>query len=111
MIQHAEGSGLARIYQAAGDLIVYGGEEPYRWALWPAPAPPPATGEARAQPSELLRASHALVAFTGRHDLLAELADWRDAGTGQDVAVRLIHGPGGQGKTRLAGHVAHLWRQ
>ncbi|MEV5742811.1 tetratricopeptide repeat protein [Microbispora rosea] len=111
MIQHAEGSGLARIYQAAGDLIVYGGEEPYRWALWPAPAPPPATGEARAQPSELLRASHALVAFTGRHDLLAELADWRDAGTGQDVAVRLIHGPGGQGKTRLAGHVAHLWRR
>ncbi|MBD3139910.1 tetratricopeptide repeat protein [Microbispora bryophytorum] len=111
MIQHAEGSGLARIYQAAGDLILYGGEEPYRWALWPAPAPPPATGEARAQPSELLRASHALVAFTGRHDLLAELADWRDAGTGQDVAVRLIHGPGGQGKTRLAGHVAHLWRQ
>ncbi|MFI7040883.1 tetratricopeptide repeat protein [Microbispora rosea] len=111
MIQHAEGSGLARIYQAAGDLIVYGGEEPYRWALWPAPAPPPATGEARAQPSELLRASHALVAFTGRQDLLAELADWRDAGTGQDVAVRLIHGPGGQGKTRLAGHVAHLWRQ
>ncbi|WP_182902267.1 tetratricopeptide repeat protein [Microbispora sp. H10830] len=111
MIQHAEGAGLARIYQAAGDLIVYGGEEPYRWALWPAPAPPATAGEARAQPSELLRASRALIAFTGRRDLLAELASWRDAGTGQDVAVRLIHGPGGQGKTRLAGQVAHLWGQ
>ncbi|MEN3539803.1 tetratricopeptide repeat protein [Microbispora sp. ZYX-F-249] len=111
VIQHAEGSGLARIYQAAGDLIVYGGEEPYRWALWPAPAPPPTAGQARAQPSELLRATHALVTFTGRRELLAELADWRDTGTRQDVAVRLIHGPGGQGKTRLAGHVAHLWRR
>ncbi|WP_182884717.1 tetratricopeptide repeat protein [Microbispora sp. H10885] len=111
MIQQAQAAGLARIYQAAGDLIVYGGEEPYRWALWPAPASPPTTGEARAQPSELLRASHALVAFTGRHDLLEELTSWRDTATGQNVAVHLIHGPGGQGKTRLAGHVAGLWRQ
>ncbi|XVQ89269.1 ATP-binding protein [Microbispora siamensis] len=110
VIQHAEGAGLARIYQAAGDLIVYGGEEPYRWALWPTLAPP-TTGEARAQPSELLRASHALIAFTGRRNLLAELASWRDANTRQNVAVHLIHGPGGQGKTRLAGHVAHLWRR
>ncbi|MGW5265273.1 tetratricopeptide repeat protein, partial [Microbispora sp. NPDC004025] len=66
-------------------------------------------GEARAQPSELLRACHGLIAFTGRRGLLAELADWRDAPTGQKVAVRLIHGPGGQGKSRLAGHVAQLW--
>ncbi|MGW5263595.1 tetratricopeptide repeat protein [Microbispora sp. NPDC004025] len=64
-------------------------------------------GEARAQPSELLRACHGLIAFTGRGGLLAELADWRDAR--QKVAVRLIHGPGGQGKSRLAGHVAQLW--
>ncbi|TLP64098.1 tetratricopeptide repeat protein [Microbispora triticiradicis] len=111
VIQQAQAAGLARICQAAGDLIVYGGEEPYRWARWPAPASPPTTGEARAQPSELLRASHALVAFTGRHDLLDELTSWRDTATGQNVAVHLIHGPGGQGKTRLAGHVAGLWRQ
>ncbi|MEU1389268.1 MULTISPECIES: tetratricopeptide repeat protein [unclassified Nonomuraea] len=111
VIQQAHGAGLARIYQAAGDLIVYGGAEPYRWALWPAPEPPPAAAKARAQPSELLRASHALVDFTGRGALLAELARWRDADPRQDVAVRLIHGPGGQGKTRLAGHVAQRWRQ
>ncbi|YCK37091.1 hypothetical protein ACNF49_24465 [Actinomadura sp. ATCC 39365] len=111
VIQEAHGAGLARIYQAAGDLIVYGGAEPYRWAVRPAPEPPPAGAEARAQPSELLRASHALVGFTGRQALLAELARWRDADPRQDVAVRLIHGPGGQGKTRLAGHVAQRWRR
>lgn len=118
MFQHAEGGGLARIYQAAGDLIVYRGTEPYRWAVWPEPAVPPTVDQARRQPSELLRAANALVGFTGRHSLLAELARWRDAEqteqagrSGRDVAVRLIHGPGGQGKTRLAGQVARLWRQ
>lgn len=111
VIQHAQGAGLARIYQAAGDLIVYGDAEPYRWAPWPAPALPPTGAQARAQPSELLRASHAHIDFTGREVLLAELERWGDANGRQEVAVRLIHGPGGQGKSRLAGHVAQRWRQ
>ncbi|MFF0312998.1 tetratricopeptide repeat protein [Streptosporangium sp. NPDC004379] len=104
MTQHARATGLAGIVQAAGDVIVYGGEEPYRWAPWPAPAAP----EARAQPSELLRAANALVGFTGRDALLARLRQWRDGDA--TLAVHLIHGAGGQGKTRLAHRVARLWQ-
>ncbi|WP_214416410.1 tetratricopeptide repeat protein [Sphaerisporangium fuscum] len=104
MTQHARATGLASIVQAAGDVIVYGGEEPYRWASWPAPAVP----EARAQPSELLRAANALVGFTGRDALIAWLREWRDGDA--TLAVHLIHGVGGQGKTRLAHRVARLWQ-
>ncbi|MET8383539.1 tetratricopeptide repeat protein [Streptosporangium canum] len=117
--QHAHATGLAQIFQAAGDMIVYEGGEPYRWALWPAPEAPAARAEsgttlAWRQPSELLRAASAVVGFTGRTALLEELRAWRDGAgpgtTGRDgVAVELIHGPGGQGKTRLAGRLADLW--
>ncbi|MFI6928437.1 hypothetical protein ACIBIZ_51535 [Nonomuraea spiralis] len=57
-----------------------------------------------AQPSHLLNARHAIVDFTGRDDEVGELTAWRDSGDGR--AVRWLHAPGGQGKTRLAGHVA-----
>ncbi|GII76230.1 hypothetical protein Sru01_12120 [Sphaerisporangium rufum] len=109
MTQRARATGLASIVQAAGDLIIYGGTEPYRWARWPSPPAPPAMGGARAQPSELLRAANALIGFTGRDALLARLREWRDADAA--LAVQLIHGPGGQGKTRLAGQVAALWQR
>ncbi|MEU8365330.1 hypothetical protein AB0C27_55880 [Nonomuraea sp. NPDC048882] len=109
--QRADASGFARIYQTAGDMVVYEGEEPYRLAAWPAPAAPPLTREARIQPSVLLRAANAVIDFTGRQATLAELRDWRDGDAQEGVAVHLIHGPGGQGKTRLAGHVAELWRR
>jgi hypothetical protein len=61
----------------------------------------------RRQPSRLLAARHEVVDFTGRETELAELAGWRDA---PDLAsaVRLVHGPGGQGKTRLAAQFAGL---
>ncbi|KAB1978605.1 tetratricopeptide repeat protein [Streptomyces triticiradicis] len=67
-------------------------------------------GEERAlgQPSRLLRAAHQVVPFTGRHADLAQLADWRDMD--RKAAVRLVSGPGGQGKTRLATHFADLTR-
>ncbi|MFC7614423.1 hypothetical protein ACFQV2_13715 [Actinokineospora soli] len=52
------------------------------------------------QPSRLLDARGQVVPFTGREAELEHLREWRD----QDarLAVRLLHGPGGQGKTRLA---------
>jgi tetratricopeptide (TPR) repeat protein len=55
--------------------------------------------------SQLLAARHQVVAFDPRRDSdLATLAAWRDqAGPTQ---VRLLHGPGGQGKTRLAAEFA-----
>ncbi|MEV0900430.1 tetratricopeptide repeat protein [Actinoplanes sp. NPDC049802] len=69
-------------------------------------------GQARAQPSRLLLARHQIVPFTGRQHTLKALADWSHAA--EPVAARLIHATGGQGKTRLAGHVgataaAHGW--
>ncbi|GGQ08998.1 P-loop NTPase [Streptosporangium pseudovulgare] len=54
-------------------------------------------------PSWLLRADQEIVRFRGREDLLRDLVDWVD---GSGFAARLLHGPGGQGKTRLAKELA-----
>ncbi|MFJ9901002.1 tetratricopeptide repeat protein, partial [Streptomyces sp. NPDC091280] len=62
------------------------------------------------QPSRLLRAVHQVVPFTGRRHDLDELARWRDDPDSR-LAVRLVHGPGGQGKTRLAARFADLSRE
>lgn len=62
------------------------------------------------QPSRLLRAAHQVVPFTGRDHDLDTLARWRDD-PAETLSVRLVHGPGGQGKTRLAGHFAGLSRK
>ncbi|SDS59544.1 Tetratricopeptide repeat-containing protein [Streptomyces sp. TLI_053] len=56
-------------------------------------------------PAALLQARHQIVPFHGRHDLLAELTAWCRLG---GFGAWLLHGPGGQGKTRLAHHLAHL---
>lgn len=57
------------------------------------------------QPSRLLNARYEVVAFTGRQRELAKLADWRD-GTDARLALTWLHGPGGQGKSRLAAQFA-----
>ncbi|MFE9426353.1 tetratricopeptide repeat protein [Kitasatospora sp. NPDC006697] len=55
-------------------------------------------------PTALLRPEREAVGFHGRDELLAELLDWcREDG----VAALLVHGPGGQGKTRLVRELAH----
>jgi hypothetical protein len=75
------------------------------------PVAPPAVRSRRLaeQPSRLLRATHQVVPFTGRHTDLRTLAAWRDDPS-ERLAVRLVHGPGGQGKTRLAAHFVELTR-
>ncbi|MFI6582822.1 tetratricopeptide repeat protein [Embleya sp. NPDC050493] len=76
----------------------------YRVDAFPAERRAPTVAQARAQPARLLQARYALVDFTGRHTELERLAGWRD---GPGVAsVLLLHGPGGQGKTRLAARFA-----
>ena len=52
----------------------------------------------------MLNARRAVVPFTGRDVELAQLRQWRDSGP--RLAVRWLHGPGGQGKTRLAAQFA-----
>ena len=58
----------------------------------------------RAQPSRMLDARAEVVDFTGRDAELTELTAWRDQAP--KLAVRWLHGPGGQGKTRLAARLA-----
>ncbi|WP_224277532.1 tetratricopeptide repeat protein [Streptomyces sp. LS1784] len=67
-------------------------------AQFPARRPRPAT------PAALLEAGRQTVPFYGREDLIADLQTWcQRVGFG----AWLLHGPGGQGKTRLAHHLTH----
>ncbi|ROO60050.1 hypothetical protein EDC02_1904 [Micromonospora sp. Llam0] len=100
---HGEASGHGQVFQAAGDqhISIYEQRLAYRVEQWQPPQPPdPRT--LVDQPSMLLAANNQVVPFTALRDRdRAELAAWRDD-PARGVAVRLLHGPGGQGKTRLA---------
>ncbi|MFD3622618.1 tetratricopeptide repeat protein [Streptomyces sp. NPDC058676] len=101
---------LAGDYGTQHVQFVYQWKPAYRIENFPATPRPVSARMLAEQPSRLLRAVHQVVPFTGRHDDLDELSRWRDDPAPQ-VAVRLVHGPGGQGKTRLAAHFAELSRQ
>ncbi len=58
----------------------------------------------RAQPSRMLDSRAEVVDFTGRDAELRELIAWRKSKP--QFSVRLLHGEGGQGKTRLAARLA-----
>ena len=51
-------------------------------------------------PAALLRADFRVVPFFGRNTELSHIDEWRDQGS--DLAVALVTGVGGRGKTRLA---------
>ncbi|MFF2618318.1 tetratricopeptide repeat protein [Kitasatospora sp. NPDC058046] len=55
-------------------------------------------------PGALLEAGRQTVPFHGREDLIADLQSWC---RGDGFGTWLLHGPGGQGKTRLAHHLTH----
>ncbi|MDG4809501.1 hypothetical protein O7634_22365 [Micromonospora sp. WMMD1120] len=62
--------------------------------------------------AELLDARHRVVEFFGRDDERRALLEWLTVEDDRpDRAVRLIHAPGGQGKTRLADQFAETARQ
>ncbi|MGO1025697.1 tetratricopeptide repeat protein [Streptomyces rubiginosohelvolus] len=66
---------------------------------------PAGRGAALGSPAALLQAGRQTVPFHGRKDLLAGLL----TGCGQNgFGAWLLYGPGGQGKTRLAHHLAAL---
>ncbi|MFE6835113.1 hypothetical protein ACFVFI_09810 [Streptomyces sp. NPDC057705] len=66
----------------------------------------PAQGHGRStsllSPAALLEARHQTVPFHGRDNLISELKKWTTLG---GFGAWLLHGPGGQGKTRLAHHL------
>lgn len=86
------------------DIHVFGDGSPvYLLQNWrPAPAPDPEW--LRELPSRMLNSRCQVVPFTGREAELADLRAWR--GQGPRFAVRWMHAPGGQGKTRLAARFA-----
>jgi tetratricopeptide (TPR) repeat protein len=92
-------------YGAVGaDIHVFSNGLPlYLLVNW-RPEATPSPGWLRELPSRMLNARRAVVPFTGRANELAELREWRDGGP--RLAVRWMHGPGGQGKSRLAAQFA-----
>ncbi|WP_051969485.1 tetratricopeptide repeat protein [Kitasatospora azatica] len=96
--------------QGGGTINVYQWRPGYRIEDFPQQPRPVKYGELAGQPSQLLTSWHQVVTFTGRQDDLDSLTRWRDDPTGPVMTVRLLHGPGGQGKTRLAAHFAELSR-
>ncbi|WP_155385639.1 tetratricopeptide repeat protein [Catellatospora paridis] len=86
------------------DLHVFADRGPVYLLLGHRPAPTPDTAWLLAQPSRLLDARYAVVDFTGRGAEMAQLLAWRETGT--RLTARWLHGPGGQGKTRLANEFA-----
>ncbi|MBO4161429.1 ATP-binding protein [Micromonospora sp. MMS20-R2-23] len=87
-----------------GDVTVSLDQPPYQVTTADDAPVPLSAARARAQPSRLLLARHQIVPFTGRERTLDRLAEW--VGGDEPVAVLLVHGAGGQGKTRLAAHVS-----
>ncbi|MDX2680414.1 tetratricopeptide repeat protein [Streptomyces sp. NY05-11A] len=86
------------------DIHVFGDGVPlYVLENW---RPPPASDPEwlRELPSRMLNARFAVVDFTGRTAELADLRDW--CSRGPRLAARWLHGPGGQGKSRLAAEFA-----
>src|SRR6266545_1436306 len=69
----------------------------------------PSVSQARQQPSRLLHPRYELVRFVGRTEELNRLAAWRDSI--EATSVLLVHGPGGQGKSRLAMQFARASQQ
>lgn len=80
----------------------------YGVEAFPAERPAIPAAYVREQPARLLDARYALVDFTGRRGELTRLAAWRDEA--DRVSALLVHGPGGQGKSRLAAQFARLSR-
>ena len=95
---------LFQIENVGGDVRILLGRPLYRLEQLTAGGIDLSVEEARTQPSRLLLARYEVVSFTGRGNFLHRLSDWLEEAV--PVSVRMIHGTGGQGKTRLAVHFA-----
>ncbi|WP_157744912.1 tetratricopeptide repeat protein [Micromonospora coxensis] len=104
VVQHVTATaGFA--YGAVGaDVHVHGDGTPLYLLHEEQPRPRGRDADLRQLPSRMLDAQAQVVPFTGRARELAALRRWRD--DGPRLGVRLLHGAGGQGKSRLAARLA-----
>ena len=87
-----------------GNVTITTERPPYRAEPFPTWADPVPAVQARARPGQLLLARHQVVPFVGRDADLHRIAAWM--ATPAALSAWLVHAAGGQGKTRLAAHVA-----
>ncbi|WP_306324387.1 tetratricopeptide repeat-containing S1 family peptidase [Streptomyces venezuelae] len=86
-------------------IIEHTGWDPVLEPLEPAPLLKPASVDRDLDsPAALLRADTEAITFHGRDAELADLRAWCTEDPAK-ISVRLVTGPGGQGKTRLARHL------
>ncbi|MFC6020657.1 hypothetical protein ACFP2T_31350 [Plantactinospora solaniradicis] len=83
-----------------GDIHILGDGRPMYTIEVHRPRETPPTSWLLDLPSRLLDARHEVVPFIGRERELVDLTQWRDDGA--RLSVLFLHGPGGQGKSRLA---------
>jgi tetratricopeptide (TPR) repeat protein len=103
--QHVTATGGFAYGAIGADIHVFGDGTPlYLLKNWHEPGEPDSDWISE-QPSRMLNARFAVVPFTGRESELASLRAWCTEGPPR--AARWLHGPGGQGKTRLAQQLAH----
>lgn len=70
--------------------------------------PQPAAAQARARPAMVLGGEAEVTGFVGRDQEITSLTQWYDRA--DQVSAMLVHGAGGQGKTRLIRHFASTVR-
>ncbi|WP_285777816.1 tetratricopeptide repeat protein [Microtetraspora sp. NBRC 13810] len=93
-----------QIGHAAGDVLIALDRPGYRLEML-GDAPPVRLPRSRRGPSYLLDVQRQVVPYRSRPAEEEALTAWRDV-PDEPVSVILLHGPGGQGKTRLAAHFA-----
>ncbi|HZN77938.1 MAG TPA: tetratricopeptide repeat protein [Micromonosporaceae bacterium] len=99
VVQNVTATGGVAYGVVGADLHVYGDGVPVYLLEEFRVMALPDSGWLRELPSRILNAHYRVVPLVGRGDEFARLVEWRQSAP--RLAVEMIHGPGGQGKSRL----------